>query len=326
MFLGNPMEVWQEAPAQLWGPGLRSWGENMGRETEPNLLLEVGPCWVLMLCGKISGASLLSLLPSHTVSPFLQTPPLLLEVSQQNWKCWFYITEGERWRQQQRGGYPSPSLCAHTAQALEAARVGAGSWPGRCENKEGRSKRVRLWGCWRRAWAHSPCNEPRREVKSGGHHSGLPAASHNLALCRVRREEELGDVWVGLALAEWHAMAVHLPCPACVLNPCVHPNDFAPGSATAPHCPPCSIAASPLHPPQSCSAGLQSQALQSWELSSTIQQLITCSRLFVPASFSVDGPSLISNDSVVCFLLLLKCVALCPAHSALSNLSSKRNL
>lgn len=56
-----------------------------------------------------------------------------------------------------------------------------------------------------------------------------------------------------------------------------------------------------------------------------VNYMLTC--LFVPASFSVDvdGPPLISNYSVVCFLLLLKCVAPCPARCALSNLSSKRN-
>lgn len=133
---------------------------------------------------------------------------------------------------------PCPSLHSHIAQALKAARVGAGSWPGGCEiSEEGRSERVRLWRGWRTAWAHSPCDEPRRDVKSGGHHSEGPFASHSLAPCCIRGEEELGDVWVGLALAEWYALAVHLPCRACVLDPCAHPNGFAPGSASALHCP-----------------------------------------------------------------------------------------
>ena len=64
------------------------------------------------------------------------------------------------------------------------------------------------------------------------------------------------------------------------------PRGFAPGCTSAPYFPilfHCSFP--PLHPPQNCLAGLQSQALRSWETSScvcsTMQQLITCSRVYL---------------------------------------------
>lgn len=109
--------------------------------------------------------------------------------------------------------------------------------------------------------------------------------------------------------------ALHVAVPL----PCLFTSPFTAASPT------------PTHTPKLLSWAAESSSQKLGDVlihllfSAAVNYILTC--LFVPASFSVDGdgPSLISNYSGVCFLLLLKCVAPCPARCALSNLSSKRN-
>lgn len=157
-------------------------------------------------------------------------------------------------------------------------------WLGKREiGEEGRSEWVRLWGSWSRAWAHSPCDEHRRAVKSRGSSQwgALCLPQPCIALCCSRGEEEWGDTCFGLALAVRWAMAVHLPRaarPACVLNP-KHPPWCSPKGLRAwlCFCPVFShlvpLQLPPLlHPSQNYLAGLQSQTLRSWEMSSSALQ------------------------------------------------------
>lgn len=153
---------------------------------------------------------------------------------------------------------------------------------------------MRLWCSWSRARAPSPCNEPGRAVKPGRGGGPvitvggpLPPTALPSAVLFPRGGGGGGGVggrvgWAGTG------SAVGLPrtaCPACPPNPRTRPEGScswlrccSPFSHLVPlQLPP------PLHPPQNCLAGLQSQALRCWETSScvcsTMQQLITCLRV-----------------------------------------------